>query len=260
MTNYTQANPTIELKITAEEIVRYLKEKLEIEAIYRSILCQRIIEQKAQKRNLTVSPEEIQAEADRVRLDNRLEKATDTFNWLAQQMVTPDDWEAGIINKLLREKLAQSLFANDVEKFFAQNRLNFEQVLLYQIIVADEKFAWEIYHQIQEEEISFYLAANLYDIEEKRRHQCGYEGKIYRWSIEPEFAPTIFAADLQTVTAPLTTEQGSHLFMVEEFIPAQLTLDIEQEILEKMFGEWLTEEFTYLLLHADGKEEENTSD
>ena len=260
MTNYTQATPKVELKITAEEIVQYLKEKLEIEATYQSILCQRIIAQKAQEKNLTVAPEEVQAEADRVRLDNRLEKATDTFNWLAQQMVTPDDWEAGIINKLLREKLVQSLFANDVEKFFAQNRLNFEQVLLYQIIVADEKFAWELYHQIQEEEISFYLAANLYDIEEKRRHQCGYEGKLYRWSIQPEFAPTIFAADLQTVTAPLTTEQGSHLFMVEEFIPAQLTLDIEQEILEKMFGEWLTGEFTYLLLHADRKEEENTSD
>jgi parvulin-like peptidyl-prolyl isomerase len=259
MTNYTQANPTVELEITAEEIVRYLKEQLEIEAIYRSILCQRIIEQKVREKNLIVTPEEIQAEADRLRLENHLEKAADTFNWLAQQMVSPDDWEAGIINKLMRQKLAELLFADDVEKFFAQNRLNFEQVLLYQIIVADEKFAWELYHQIQEEEISFYLAANLYDLEEKRRHQCGYEGKLYRWTIQPEFAPTIFAADIQAVTAPLTTEQGSHLFMVEEFIPAQLTPDIEAEILETLFSEWLKGEFTYLLLHADRKEEENTS-
>lgn len=253
MANYTQANSTIELGITAEEIVRYLKEKLEIEAIYRGILCQRIIAKKAQEKNLIVTPEDIQAEANRIRLENHLEKATDTFNWLAQQMVSPDEWEAGIINKLMRKKLAESLFADDIEKFFAQNRLNFEQVLLYQIIVANEKFAWELFHQIKEEEISFYLAANLYDIEEKRRHQCGYEGTLYRWSIQPEFAPTIFAVDVQTVTAPLTTEQGSHLFMVEEFIPAQLTPDIQEEILEKMFSEWLTGEFTYLLFHTDRK-------
>ncbi|MEB3159845.1 MAG: peptidylprolyl isomerase [Synechocystis sp.] len=260
MTNSAPVQPTVELEITAEEIVKYLKEQLQIQEIYQTILQQRIIAKTAQERNLTLTPEEIQVEADRLRLENHLEKAADTFNWLAQQMVSPDDWEAGIISKLLRKKLAESLFVDEVENFFGQNRLNFEQVLLYQIIVADEKFAWELYHQIQEEEISFYLAANLYDLEEKRRHQCGYEGKLYRWSIQPEFAPTIFAAELQTVTAPLTTEQGSHLFMVEEFIPAQLTPDIQEEILEKMFSEWLTGEFTYLLLHADGKEKENTSD
>lgn len=257
MSNSVHTNSAKILEITAEEIVRYHKEKLEIQTIYQTILHQRIIAQTAQRRNLIVAPEEIQAEADRIRLENHLEKAADTFNWLAQQMVTPDDWEAGIISELLRKKLAVFLFANEVDKFFAQNRLNFEQVLLYKIVVADEKFAWELYHQIQEEEISFYLAANLYDIEERRRHQCGYEGKLFRWQIEPEFAPIIFAANIHEVTAPIATEQGSHLFMVEEFIPAQLTSDIRDEILDKLFNEWLTGEFTYLLLHANGKQEEN---
>jgi parvulin-like peptidyl-prolyl isomerase len=251
--------PKIELGISAEEIVQFLKGQFKIHEIYRNILCQRIIEQAAQRRGLTITPKEIQDHADLVRREHHLEKAEDTLAWLTQQMVTPDDWEMGIINKLLRKKLAESLFKDDVEKFFVQNRLDFEQVLLYQIVVLDEKLAWELFHQIQEEEISFYLAANLYDIEEKRRYQCGYEGKLYRWKIQPDFSPSIFSASLQEVTAPLQTEKGYHLFLVEEFISPQLTSDLQNEILDKMFDEWLTAEFNYLLLNADTSQKNNTS-
>ncbi|MEY2977775.1 MAG: hypothetical protein RLZZ435_1914, partial [Cyanobacteriota bacterium] len=159
----------------------------------------------------------------------------------------------------LRQKLAHEMFAEKVEKFFAQNRVKFEQVLLYQIVVADENLAWELYHQIQEEEISFYLAAKIYDIEESRRYQCGYEGRLYRWKIRPEISPTIFAAETHVVTPPLMTEQGSHLFWVEDCIPAQLTSEIRDEILKQMFDEWLMAEYTYLLLNADTTQKDKGS-
>lgn len=238
--------PKIGLEITAEEIVTFHKSELQIQTIYKTILCQRIIHQAAQRRELTVTPAEVQDYADQIRREQRLEKAEDTLKWLTQQMVTPDDWEAGIVNQLLAKKLAASLFESEVETFFAQNKLNFDQVVLYQIIVSDQTLAWEIFHQIKEEEINFHLAAKLHDIEEQRRHQCGYEGKLFRWKIAPKFAPVIFAADIHTVTTPLPSEQGSHIFMVEEFIPAQLTPEIKDDIIQTMFDEWLIAEYTYL--------------
>jgi parvulin-like peptidyl-prolyl isomerase len=237
--------------IQLEDIVIFLKETLQIKGIYQNILFQKIIDRAAQEKNLTVTPDEIQRYADSVRHQKRLEKAADTFAWLADQRVAPDDWEAGIRKNLLRQKLSQALFAKEVERFFAQNKLNFDQVLLYQIIVPYEKLAWEIFYNIEEEEMSFYLAAHLYDIDEKRRYQCGYEGKVYRWSIEPELSARIFAAKPREIITPFRTEQGYHILMVEEFIPAQLTREIHEEILGKMFEDWLASELNYLL-HNSG--------
>ncbi len=241
--------------IKLEEIVSFLKENLQIKDIYQNILFQRIINSAAQERDLTVTPEEIQLHAERLRHQKHLEKAADTFAWLEDQMITPEDWEAGIRNTLLRKKLAEFLFAKEVEKFFGQNKLNFDQVILYQIIVPYEKLAREIFYQIEEEELSFYLAAHLYDIDEKRRYHCGYEGKRYRWSINAEFAARIFAANPKEVIFPFRTDELYHISMVEKFIPAELTPEVYEEILDKMFDEWLASELNYMLHNSGGKED-----
>lgn len=58
-----------------------------------------------------------------------------------EQMLTPLDWEVGIRNRLLTQKLAFFLFGKEVEQFFVENRSQFEQVVLYQFVVKDEKLA-----------------------------------------------------------------------------------------------------------------------
>ncbi|MEP0858753.1 peptidylprolyl isomerase [Trichocoleus sp. DQ-U1] len=233
--------------IHPNEVVNFLKKNLQLKDVHQKILYQRIIEKAAQERNLTVTAEEIQADADRLRYEKRLEKASDTLAWLADQMITVDDWEAGISDRILACKLANSLFSKEVEKFFAENRLDFDQVLLYQIIVPYEKVAQELFYQIEEEEIDFHQAAHLYDCDERRRHHCGLEGKLFRWNLKPEIAALIFSAQIGEVIGPIQTEQGYHLLMVEEFIPAELTPERYQEILDRLFEEWLTSELNYMI-------------
>ena len=215
--------------------------------VYEKILQQSVIERVARERGIAVTPEEIQAEAERQRRERRLEKASDTLAWLAAQKMTPDDWEAGIRDRLIAQKLADHLFAKEVEKFFAQNRLDFDRVLLYQIIVTDFNLAQELFYQIEEREISFYEAAHLYDIDEKRKQQCGCEGQLDRWQFKPDIAAAVFGAPLGVAIGPLQTALGYHLFMVEEFIPAQLTPQRYQDILNRIFKEWLTSELNYML-------------
>lgn len=236
-----------EAAIELDEIVSFLKRNIQLKDVYEKILQQRVINQAAQERGLSVTSEEIQTEANRMRYEKLLEKASETMAWLADQMITPEDLEEGIRDRLLSKKLAESLFAKEVEKFFAQNRLNFDQVLLYQIVVADGKLAQELFYQIEEREISFYEAAHLYDIDEKRRQQFGFEGKLDRWNFKPDIAAAVFGAKLGEVIEPLQTAQGYHLFMVEEFIPAELTPQRYQEILDNMFKEWLVSELNYML-------------
>ena len=235
------------ISITSAEIIAFLKQEMLIKGICQKILHQKIIQKAAREREVKVTPEDIQAEADSIRYNKRLEKASDTTSWLKDQIVTADDWEAGIFNRLLANKLAEHLFEQEVEKYFAQNKSNFEQFILYQIVVPYEQLAYEILYQIEEEEINFYQAAHLYDVDERRRHHCGYEGKVYRWSFQPDVAAAVFSASIGEVVGPLKTEQGYHLFMIEEFIKAELTPQRRQEILNRLFAEWLEGEFNYAI-------------
>ena len=237
----------IESSISSEEILFFLRKNLQFREIYQQVLSQRIIDQAAQTRKLIVTSEEIQAEADRLRRDLRLEKSTDTLAWLNEQMITVDDWESGIYDRLLTQKLQDTLFSQEVEGFFAQNRLDFEQILLYQIIVPYQQLAQEIFYQIEERELSFYEAAHLYDVDERRRYQCGYEGKLYRWTLKPEMAAVIFAAESGQLIQPIQDDEGYHLLIVEEFIPATLNDRTRQEIQQRMFQEWLAGELNYVL-------------
>lgn len=231
--------------ITSESIVAYLKKNIGIRDTYRKILSQEIIDRAAREKGLSVKPEEIQKEADRVRRQKRLEKAAETFAWLTEEMISPDDWEAGIKDFVIRHKLAQTLFAEEAQKHFAQNRLDYEQVLLYQLVVPYERLAIELLYQIEEEEISFYEAAHLYDIDEKRRHQCGCEGKLFRWSLHPKISALIFSSPAGQVVGPVKTDLGYHLIKVEEVTQAELTPQIHQEIIDKLFEAWLEGEINY---------------
>jgi|SRR6478672_5327096 len=240
-------NQVFSASINLEEVLGFLKKNLQLKDVCQSILSQKVIDKAAQLRDLTVTAEEIQAEAQKIRYQKRLEKAADTLAWLAEQMITVEDWEIGIRDRLLTQKLANALFAKEVEKLFSQNRLNFDQVLLYQIILADGRLAQELFYQIQEQEISFYQAAHLYDIDERRRHQCGYEGKLDRWSLKPDLAALVFGASVGEVVGPVFTNQGYHLLMVESFMPAELTPERYQDMLNHLFREWLSYELNYMV-------------
>lgn len=233
--------------VEADDIIDSLKQSLQFKQVCQQILSQRIIDRAARVRHVEVSAEEIQAEADRQRRAFRLERASDTLAWLADQQISPEDWEQGIHAQVLSQKLKRAMFESEVDRFFAQNRLDFDRVVLYQIIVPYEQLAQEVFYQIEEGEISFYEAAHLYDIELNRRYQCGFEGIVYRWSLKPEIAAVVFGAAPNQVVYPVQTEQGHHLFMVEEFLSAELTPEIQEEILNRLFQEWLREELNYLL-------------
>ncbi|BAY39066.1 hypothetical protein NIES2111_34160 [Nostoc sp. NIES-2111] len=240
-------NDLTKIFIAPEEIVNFLKKEMNLKEVYQKILFQRVIWQVAEARGITVTTEEIEAEANRQRREKHLEKAADTLAWLADQLVSPEDWELGIRDRLLSQKLANLLFAEKVEAFFFQNQLEFEQVSLYQIIVDSQKLVQEIYYQIEDEEISFYEAAHLYDIDISRRQKCGYEGKLYRFDLPTNIAAVIFRSSPKQLIGPIQTNQGYHLFMVDNFFSAELTSERYQEILNNMFQQWLVMEVDNIL-------------
>ena len=65
--------------------------------------------------------------------------------------------------------------------------------------------------------------------------------------LDAEQLTAVFSAKPGEVVAPIKTEQGYHLFRVEEFIAAQLTPEVFNEILHNLFEKWLESELNYLL-------------
>ena len=236
--------------IEASEIIELLRQELQLKTFTQKVLQKKVIEKAARERGLTVTPEEIQVVGDQLRREKRLEKAADTIAWLADQMISVEDLEAGICDRILTQKLAEHLFSKEVEKIFVQNKLQFDQIIFYQIVVTKPQLAQEIFYQIQEGEISFFDAAHLYDIDENRRHLCGCEGKVYRWGLKPDIAVAVFSAQPGEVIRPIQTDRGYHLCMVEKFLPAELTPQRYQEILHNLFNEWLSNEVNYLLYNS----------
>ncbi len=228
--------------ISADEVIDHLKQTIQLREICQQILTKQAVRRESQTRQVAVSSAEIQADADRFRLTYRLEKASDTLAWLDSQLITSEDWETGVRDRILAQKLADALFAEEVEPYFAQHRLDFDQVLLYQIVVPYEQIAQEVFYQIEENEISFYEAAHLFDIQETRRLQCGYEGRQYRWNLSPEIAAAAFSGAIAQIMRPIQTSLGYHLLLVEERTQAELTPEIRQQITQRLFTDWLNRE------------------
>lgn len=231
-------------ELNSDRIIDFLKRQMQFREIYRRILSQDIIEQTAQAQGIDVEAEDIQAEADRQRRQLQLENASDTYAWLAAQRVTPELWEAGIRDRLLAERLAHNLFEPEIEAYFVEHRLEFEQVTLYQIIVPYDTLAQELFYRIEENEISFYEAAHLYDVDSARRLTCGYEGQYHRWALSPQVAAAVFSRNPGELIGPVKLDQGYALFFVEARSPAELTADVRKLILDRRFNAWLERELS----------------
>lgn len=244
------------ISLTPSEIVEFLRQNLQLRSVCQQMIYQRIINQATIDRNLTITPSEIQAEADRTRYELRLESVTRTMEWLDEQLATPEAWEAGIRDRLLTLKLRDALFTADVERVFVQSRLDFEQISLYRIRVPYHPLAQELFYQIEESEISFYEAAHLYDIDEQRRLRCGFDGRLHRWNFEPDIAAQLFGASIGQVLGPFAIDHSYDLLMVGEFLPAELVDETRNVILERLFQEWLESELNYFI-HSQEAEENN---
>jgi len=69
------------VEIDAFEIEEHLKQELKLKQICCDILHQKIIAEAASSRDIVVTDEEIEAEANQIRCSLRLEKASDTLAW-----------------------------------------------------------------------------------------------------------------------------------------------------------------------------------
>lgn len=225
-----------------QNIIEFLQTRLEYRKVCEDWIQAQIIRSVAMERGISVSEDEIQAEADRQRHERQLERASDTLAWLESEAISPEQWEQGMTDHLLRSALAENLFGHEVERIFAENRLNYEQRAIYRLEITDQKLADELFYQIDSGEVSFFEAVYHYEAHDEIRDRCGFEGLRHRWHYSSAQAQVLFTTQAHQILAPIETETGFILFWVGRIIPATLTPEIRATILSELLNQWLAAE------------------
>jgi parvulin-like peptidyl-prolyl isomerase len=238
---------SIDLEITNEDILNQLKISQMLPSIKEQILMTRIVKDEAEQAGIKVEISELQEAADSFRLKHRLMSAKNTQKWLDIHQLSLDDFESIIYFQLTSDRLKQQVLTDKVEKYFYQNKLDFDRVALYEVVLKDKELATELYYAVREGEIKFHDVASKYieDVELKRKG--GYLGQIQRKDINPELLSVFATPNPPQVIKPITTAKGYHLLWIDEVIPAELTDEIRQELESQLFIEFLQEKATNLI-------------
>jgi len=95
-------------------------------------------------------------------IQNKVEKICQSSSWLEKHSLSLDDYEEIVYENLIYGKLVAYLFADKVEPYFSENKLDYTSAVIYEIVLDDEDLAMELFYGIQEGKMSFYDVAHQY--------------------------------------------------------------------------------------------------
>jgi parvulin-like peptidyl-prolyl isomerase len=238
------------LTIFREDIIHHIKLSCQIPGVVQAIAFQKMITKAALEAGITVTPEELQQEGDKLRVAKKLVKAQDTWTWLKKHHLSLDDFEELAHNNILSQKLAHHLFANKVEQFFYEHQLDYIAAATYEVILEDRDLALELFYALQEGEITFQEIARQYIQQPELRRAGGYQGTRRRSDFRPDIAAAVFAASPPEILKPIVTPKGVHLIWVEEIIQPKLDEELRCAIQQQLFSGWLQQQFETLEILA----------
>jgi parvulin-like peptidyl-prolyl isomerase len=248
------------LNISTLDIIQKLKRSCEIPDILEAIASEKIITEVVEKAGIEVTEAELQQEGDRFRLEKKLATAKDTWAWLDKHHLSVKDFEKLVYNNLIYQKLANHLFAPQVEKFFYENRLNYEAAVTYEVIFEDRDLALELFYAMEEGEITFPEIARLCIKEPELRRTYGYQGVRYRKDFRPEIAAAVFASSPPGILKPITTPKAVYLIWLEDIIEPKLDEKLRKKIISELFTSWLKKRVSALEINIQQEMDEVQAD
>ncbi|MDF5706992.1 MAG: peptidylprolyl isomerase [Nostoc sp. S4] len=230
-----------QIVVTQKEILQQLKLSRRLPSLIDEVVRLKIIRSTAVEIGIQVSTEELQKSADYLRVIQKLTSSDETWKWLHHHGMSLDDFEESVYNFVITTKLAQHLFAEQIEPFFYEHQLEYSSVCFHEIILENEDLAIELFYAIAEAEISFSEAACQY-IQDTELQRCGgYRGKVPREELKPEITAAVYAAKPPQLLQPILTSKGVHLIFLDEIIQPQLNDKLREKILLELLTQWFEE-------------------
>ena len=219
---------SIDTNIATADILEQLKISRKIPEIIEQIFTRRIVRAEAERLGIKVEIPELQEAADLFRAKNRLISARITEKWLEMNQLSLDEFEMIVHLELLSDKLKSIVLKDKVEQHFYQHQLDFDRVVISEVILTNKELATELYYAIRAEEISFQDVATKYITDPELKRKGGYLGQIRRKDLNSELLSVFAAPNPPQVLKPITTANGYHLLWIEEIVKAQLDEEIDR--------------------------------
>jgi foldase protein PrsA len=229
-------------ELSLHDLLHTLKLQGQLTPLIGKAVVEKVIASAAAKESIEVSDAELQKAVDAFRMRRGLNKAADTERWLAVNRLAAADLEEGLERDLIRQKLADKVTHDQIEKTFAQNRARFDRARLRQIVVDKEGIAHELLSRIQEEAADFADLARQYSIDERTRESGGSLGIVHRTGMPPAIEAAVYSAKSGDVVGPVKTDTGYALIQVEEILAGRLDGPTAAAIQQNLFRTWITQE------------------
>ena len=201
-----------------------------------------LIRQLARREGVCAAQEDIQRKVDDWRYQHRLEQVEDTEAYLAKRGITlqdvAEDAEVRRLEFLLSEKIAKG----QVESYFAQHTLEFDEAEICWIFHMDKDVIDEVDLQIREEGADFHAMARRFSQDAHTRSGSGFLGRVRRKQLPKGIAARVFAASIGEIFGPEKVSKGFALYLLQELYPTMLDGRIAKEIRKLLFNQWLQRE------------------
>jgi parvulin-like peptidyl-prolyl isomerase len=235
------------ITISKEDILDQIKISYKVPEVMEQIITRKIVEQEAERLGIKVETEELQEAADNFRKKNRLISVKITQKWLDIHQLSLDDFEQNIYLDLLSKKFKKVFFAEKVEKYFYQHQLDYDRIVMYEVVLNNKEIATELYYSIREGEIKFQDIASKYISDLDLRRKGGYMGEIERKDLKPALMSIFSGTTLPRIVKPISTARGFHLIWVEDVIKADLTAETYLDIQTQLFTEFLQQKVASII-------------
>ena len=229
----------MEKKITKEDLYNFLV-KTNGEQALNVLIIEKIVRLEAEKENIEVTKDDIQAEMDKMIEEFGGEEAFN--NALTFYGVTRADMEYDIEMNLYLERLLEPVIEiteDEMKNYFEENKDSFaqkEEVKARHILVEDEETAREVKEKIDKGG-DFEELAKEYSTDTGTKDKGGDLGYFGKGKMVKEFEDAAFSLDIGEVSEPVKSEYGFHIIKVEDRKEAKEANyeESKEEIREKIF-------------------------
>lgn len=201
-----------------------------------------LIRQLARREGVCVAQEDIQRKVDEWRYQHRLERVEDTEAYLAKRGITLQDVAEDAEVRRLEYLLSEKIVGRQVEPYFAQHTLAFDEAEICWIFHADKGVIDEVDLQIREDGADFYAMARRFSQDARTRSGSGFLGRVRRKQLPKGIAARVFAASIGEILGPEKVSKGLALYLLQEHYPATLNERTKKEIRKHLFNQWLQRE------------------
>ncbi|AGB17918.1 parvulin-like peptidyl-prolyl isomerase [Thermoanaerobacterium thermosaccharolyticum M0795] len=171
-------------------------------SVLDNLILEKLLIKEAEKEKITATDKEITDEYNSEKTTNsNVTKETAKDNVLVNKLV--DSWTKNV-------KVTDS----EAEKYYNNNKSQFEVVKASHILVSDEKTANEIYDKLKNG-ANFAELAKQYSIDTSTKDNGGELGEFTRGTMVTEFENAAFALKPGEISKPVKTQYGYHIIKSE---------------------------------------------